>query len=194
LQDFLFWLTEGLWHIADIRAYDHILFLLVLFGGLETRAWKKGLALITAFTVGHSITLALSVLNLVKIKTGLVEVLIPVTILITAFYNLWVLHKNKDSKQGRYIGQFFIIVFFGMIHGLGFSSLLRSMLGRSANILFPLFSFNVGIEAGQLLVIAVIMGVSLGVTKWLKVENTTWRFFLSAAAFGIALVMAAERW
>jgi hypothetical protein len=193
LQDFLLWFTEGLWHIADIRAYDHILFLLVLFGGLEARAWKKGLWLITAFTVGHSITLALSVLNLVKIRIGLVEFLIPVTILVTALYNIIVLHRGQGVKRVQTVWPFFMVVFFGMIHGLGFSSLLRSMLGRSANILGPLFSFNLGIEAGQILIIAVIMVISLAVTRLFGVKHTTWRFFLSAAAFGIALVMAAER-
>jgi hypothetical protein len=86
-----------------------------------------------------------------------------------------------------------MVVFFGMIHGLGFSSLLRSMLGRSANILGPLFSFNLGIEAGQILIIAAIMVISLAVSRLFGVKHTTWRFFLSAAAFGIALVMAAER-
>lgn len=186
----MLWFTEGLRHIADIKAYDHILFLIVLFSGFEVKEWKKLLLLITAFTIGHSITLALSVLELVKIKTSLVEFLIPCTILVTAVYNIFTL--NRKGKK-NIILNFFMALFFGLIHGLGFSVLLRSLLGRSAQIAAPLFSFNLGIEMGQLLIIAIICIITILFTKMLKVESKTWQFFLSAAAFGVAFIMALER-
>lgn len=186
----MLWFTEGLRHIADIKAYDHILFLVVLFSGFEVKEWKKLLLLITAFTIGHSITLALSVLELIKIKVSIVEFLIPCTILVTALHNIFSL--NRKGKKNIVI-HFFMALFFGLIHGLGFSVLLRSLLGRSAQIAGPLFSFNLGIEVGQLLIVTIICLVTLVFTKLLKVQTKTWQFFLSAAAFGVAFIMALER-
>jgi hypothetical protein len=190
LNDFLFWFTEGLEHIADIKAYDHILFLLVLFGGFVLKDWKKVLILVTAFTIGHSITLALSVLELVKLRSSLVEFLIPCTILVTALCNLITL---KDPSGRNIALNFIMALFFGLIHGLGFSTLLKSMLGKTKEVGGPLFSFNLGIEAGQLLIIGAIAMMSLLVTKVGGITSYSWRFFISAAAFGIALVMALER-
>lgn len=190
MNDFLLWFTEGLWHIADIKAYDHILFLVVLFCGFELKDWKKVLLLITAFTIGHSITLALSVLSVVKIKTELVEFLIPCTILATAIYNLLTLKKEQKRNLTLH---FIMALFFGLIHGLGFSVLLRSLLGRASRITGPLFSFNIGIEIGQLLIIGIIFIATIIFTKFIRVSSHNWRFFLSAAAFGIALIMAIER-
>ena len=190
MNDFLLWFTEGLWHIADVRAYDHILFLVVLFCGFELKDWKKVLILVTAFTVGHSITLALSVLGMVKVNVGIIEFLIPCTVLITAIYNIITLKKQPTKFLTLH---FLMALFFGLIHGLGFSVLLRSLLGRANSITGPLFSFNLGIELGQLLIIGLIILVTIIFTKLLRISNHHWRFFLSAAAFGIAFIMAMER-
>jgi len=190
MTDFALWFTEGLRHIADVKAYDHILFLVVLFSGFEVKEWKRLLLLITAFTVGHSITLALSVLEFVKIKTSLVEFLIPCTIFITALYNIFTL--NKHGKKNRLLN-FSMALFFGLIHGLGFSVLLRSLLGKATQITGPLFSFNLGIEVGQLLIVAIICVITILFTKLFKIQSKKWQFFLSAAAFGVAFIMALER-
>ena len=190
LKDFSLWFTEGLWHIADLKAYDHILFLLVLFGGFQLKDWRKVLLLITAFTIGHSITLALSVLEIIRIRTVLVEFLIPCTILTTAIYNLVTL--KRGNSQNIFLS-FSMALFFGLIHGMGFSVLLKSLLGKASNIVGPLFSFNLGIEAGQILIIAAISVLTMITTKLLKITGYTWRFFISAAVFGVALVMAVER-
>jgi len=190
LNDFLLWFTEGLWHIADVKAYDHILFLLVLFSGYALKDWKKILVLVTAFTIGHSITLALSVLELVKVKTALVEFLIPCTIMFTALVNLISLKRGGNKSI---IINFGMVVFFGLIHGLGFSVLLKSLLGKAVDITFPLLSFNLGIEAGQILIIAIISIITLILTKLLGITSNTWRSFISSAAFGVAFIMAIER-
>jgi hypothetical protein len=190
LKDFSLWFTEGLWHIADLKAYDHILFLLVLFGGFALKEWKKTLWLITAFTIGHSITLALSVLELVKIKTSWVEFLIPCTIMVTALLNLLTL--NRGTRQSIWLN-FLMVIFFGLIHGLGFSVLLRSLLGKETDITVPLLSFNLGIEAGQILIIGIIALVSLIMINMFRITHKGWRSFVSAAAFGIAFIMAMER-
>ena len=190
MTDFTLWFTEGMWHIADTRAYDHILFLVVLFCGFEVKQWRKLLLLVTAFTIGHSITLALSVLDVIKIKTNLVEFLIPCTILITALYNIYTLQKYEKRNM---VLNFSMALFFGLIHGLGFSVLLRSLLGRTTEITGPLFSFNLGIEVGQLLIVAIIGIITVIFIKILKIRPKTWQFFWSAAAFGIAFIMALER-
>lgn len=190
MPDFMLWFTEGMKHIADIKAYDHILFLVVLFSGFEVKFWRKLLLLVTAFTIGHSITLALSVLELVKIKPSLVEFLIPCTIIATSLYNIYSL---KTQGNRNFMLNFIMALFFGLIHGLGFSVLLRSLLGKSTQIAGPLFSFNLGIEVGQLIIISIICAFTVLVTKFFKVQSKTWQFFLSAAAFGVAFVMAIER-
>jgi hypothetical protein len=190
VTDFALWFTEGMRHIADVRAYDHILFLVVLFSGFEVKDWKKLLLLITAFTIGHSITLALSVLEVVRIKTSLVEFLIPCTILVTALYNIYTLRKYEKRNIAL---NFMMALLFGLIHGLGFSILLRSLLGKTTKIAGPLFSFNLGIETGQLLIVAIICIITLIFIKIIRVQPKTWQFFLSAAAFGVALIMALER-
>jgi hypothetical protein len=190
LQDFSLWFTEGLGHIADPKAYDHILFLLVLFTGFAIKDWRRILLLVTAFTIGHSITLALSVLEIVKINTNLVEFLIPCTIMMTALFNL--VSINRGTKQ-RIWFNFFMVIFFGLIHGLGFSILLKSLLGRESDIRIPLFSFNLGIEAGQILIIGIAALVTLLITNLLGITHKTWRLFISAAAFGVAFIMALER-
>ncbi len=189
MSDFTLWFTEGWRHIADVRAYDHILFLVVLFAGCELKDWKKMMLLITAFTIGHSVTLALSVLSIVKIKTSMVEFLIPCTILATALYNLFTLKKTDRNIWFSFI----MTIFFGMIHGLGFSTLLRSLLGKLHNITFPLFSFNLGLEVGQLIIISFVLTATIISVKIFRISSHHWRFFLSSAAFGIAFLMAIDR-
>ncbi len=190
MNDFSLWFTEGLWHIADLKAYDHILFLLVLFSGFALKDWKKTLALVTAFTIGHCITLALSVLELVKVKTALVEFLIPCTILLTALVNLMSIKRGGNKNILTHI---VMVIFFGLIHGLGFSVLLKSLLGKATDITLPLLYFNLGLEAGQILIIGVISIITLLLTKLLSITSHTWRSFISSAAFGVAFIMAMER-
>jgi len=190
MQDFSLYFELGWQHILDWQGYDHILFVTALCGIYLLNDWKKVLILVTAFTVGHSITLALSVLEFVKIKTSLVEFLIPCTIFITALYNIFTL--NKHGKKNRLLN-FSMALFFGLIHGLGFSVLLRSLLGKATQITGPLFSFNLGIEVGQLLIVAIICVITILFTKLFKIQSKKWQFFLSAAAFGVAFIMALER-
>lgn len=189
MGDFSVWFTTGLEHILNRDAIDHILFITALCGVYAINDWKKLLILITAFTIGHSLTLALSTLNILRLSTGLVEFLIPLTILCTSLYHL--IRRNRPV-QG--IGwSYAMALFFGCIHGLGFSILLRSMLGKEAHILWPLLSFNLGIEAGQLVIVSVVIIISLVLNRLLRISRPDWNFFISSAVFGIALLMALER-
>ena len=144
----------GLQHIADLKGYDHILFILTLCAVYDLKEWKRVLILVTAFTIGHSLTLALATLDLIKMDTNLIEFLIPLTIFITAMANV-LMRKQKVSFLLHYL-KYSAALFFGLIHGLGFSNYLRSLLGSEKGLVLPLFSFNVGIEAGQILIVAVI--------------------------------------
>jgi hypothetical protein len=146
--------------------------------------------LITAFTIGHSLTLALSILNIVRINSSLVEFLIPITIAMTCISNLYFL--NKAATKNKSVN-YSMALLFGCIHGLGFSTLLKSMLGRDANILFPLFSFNVGLEAGQLLIIFLIMLFSVALTSSVIKDQKQWNKYVSISILIISFILSIER-
>lgn len=177
-------------HIADLQGYDHILFILTLCGIYPYKEWKNLLILVTAFTLGHSLTLALSVLNIVRVPAEWIEFLIPVTIVSTCVYNLATLNRSLDSgNRVRYI----MAVLFGCIHGMGFSNYLRSLLGRESSILGPLLGFNLGLEAGQLLILAAIFVLHFLFSRFSNVSEYHWKFFISSAVFGVAFIIAMER-
>ncbi|MEO6904288.1 MAG: HupE/UreJ family protein [Bacteroidia bacterium] len=190
MHNFYTWFTTGIHHIADLNGYDHILFLMVLCCSYSISQWKNILINITAFTLGHSFTLALSVLNIIKIESTLIEFLIPITILITCLFNIknWNTAIIKQQKT-----TYWIAAFFGLIHGLGFATLLKQMLGKEQSIIMPLFSFNLGLEAGQLIIIFVIILLSVLLIFLLKIKQNNWSFFISSAVFGIAAIMTVER-
>lgn len=157
MNEFWMWFETGLQHIADINGYDHILFLLVLCAPFTWKQKTKLFWLVSFFTIGHSISLAVAVLGWFKPHVALIEFLIPLSIFITAIQNFWSLkHENEIPIQSKYA----ITLFFGIIHGLGFSFLLSSLLGSGTQVAFPLFSFNLGLELGQLLIVAVLIGIA----------------------------------
>lgn len=188
---FELYFTLGLQHIADLKGYDHILFILILCAVYKLKEWKRVLILVTAFTIGHSLTLALATLDLVRVDGDLIEFLIPLTIFITALVNV-IQRKQKVSKVQHYL-KYGAALFFGLIHGLGFSNYLRSLLGAEKGLVLPLFSFNVGIEAGQILIVVIIMFFSKLVVDILKMPAREWHLLLSGAGMGISLVLMAER-
>jgi hypothetical protein len=173
------------------NGYDHILFVLALCAVYLVRDWKKILILVTAFTIGHSITLALATLNIINFSADVIEFLIPLTIFITAAGNLF---KNDQPIAGRKIQiNYFFALFFGLIHGLGFSNFLRALLGENENIVSPLFAFNIGLEIGQIIVVVIFLGISFVLVDLLKVSRRDLRLVLSSAIAGIALVLMKDR-
>lgn len=189
MQEFPLYFQLGWQHILDWQGYDHILFVMALCGTYMLADWKKVLILVTAFTVGHSITLALSVFKVISVNTVLIEFLIPVTILITAASNI--LSKRKKPKGQTF--KYLMALFFGLIHGLGFSNYLKSLLGKSSSITAELFAFNIGLEFGQVLIVVGVLILSFILIWIVKIKRWDWNFFLSSAIFGISFVMAAER-
>lgn len=189
MQDFSLYFELGWQHILDWEGYDHILFVTALCGIYLLQDWRKVLILVTAFTLGHSLTLALSVFRLVRVDSELIEFLIPVTIVITALTNI----MGKERRGGKAWLIYAYALFFGLIHGLGFSNYLKSLLGRESAITGPLFAFNVGLEFGQIVIVAIVLCLSYMVHRFFGVSRRDWNLFLSSAIFGIAFVMALER-
>ncbi|MEZ2445155.1 HupE/UreJ family protein [Chitinophaga sp. RCC_12] len=175
----------GWQHIINWDAYDHILFIIALSAIYLLRDWRKVLVLVTAFTIGHSITLALSVLHIVRIPAALIEFLIPVTICVTAVSNI----IRKDDEPQKLQLNYFYALFFGLIHGLGFSNYLKSLLGSQANIVKPLLGFNLGLEFGQIIIVMCILLISSAIVNFGGVKRRDWNMFLSSATFGVAFLM-----
>jgi ABC-type antimicrobial peptide transport system permease subunit len=190
MQDFWLYFNMGREHISDLSGYDHILFVTALCLRYVVQEWKKILILVTAFTIGHSITLALSVLNYVTVSTAWIEFLIPVTILLTALANVF---GNSNTQKSRGSIIYTLALVFGLIHGLGFSNYLKSLLGKNSNIVGELLAFNIGLEVGQLLIVAAVLLLSVICVQLLKIQRREYLLFASGAVFGIALLMTLER-
>ncbi len=189
MNDFTLWFTTGIEHITDLNGVDHILFVTLLVIAFPLNNWKKLLILITGFTIGHSIALALSVTNCIRVEQKIIEFLIVLTILITAIYNS-INYKKTQTKKPWPL--FFFITLFGGIHGLGFSYLLRSMIGREQSVALPLLYFNIGIEVGQLIIVAIVLVFSLLLTSYIKFPFYYNKLTISCIITIIALKMFAE--
>ena len=190
MNDFKLYLEIGFQYIANLRGIDHILFVLALTIRFQFDDWRKVFILVTAFTIGHSITLALSVFNLVNYSAKWIEFLIPLTILITAFSNLFI---KKFVFKSKFPLIYFLALFFGLVHGLGFSNYLKSLLGKDQSIILQLLAFNVGLELGQLMIVFFILLISFIFVTIIKINRREFLLFISAAIFALALNMALER-
>ena len=187
------YLRDGILHITDVNAYDHIVYLIALVCIFEYREVKRVVLIATAFTVGHSFTLILAGLNLINVQSGWVEFLIPVTILITSVTNLRYAKRWKTPVNGhgwRYL----IAVFFGLSHGLGFSSYFRMILDDADSIIEPLLFFNLGVEVGQLAVLVVFILFTFLFTGLMRIVQREWVIFLSGLTAGISILLAIETW
>lgn len=187
MSEFRLYFELGLNHILDINGYDHILFVVVLCALYQYSDWKRVLILVTAFTIGHSITLALSTLQIVNVNADLIEFLIPGTILFTAISNLFT--SEKKIALGVSKRNYFYAGFFGLIHGLGFSNYLRALLGQDQSIVGQLFAFNIGLEVGQIIIVALFMAISFIFVGIANVGRRDWKMIISSAVGGVALIL-----
>jgi len=185
------YLQLGFEHITDLNGYDHMLFLLALCAGYVYTDWKRILILVTAFTVGHSLTLALAVLNIIPVNAAWIEFLIPVTIAATAAKNVLVKTSPDRSFSGGEWLTYLMALTFGLIHGMGFSNYLRSLLGE--RLLMPLLAFNLGIELGQLLVVVGIFLVQAVSMRIFGLAANKWNMLVSVATGAISLTLAVQR-
>jgi HupE / UreJ protein len=192
MLEFKLYFGLGTEHILTWEAMDHILFVAALCLRYLIRDWKKVVVLVTAFTIGHSITLALSALGLVHVNTRLIEFLIPITILATAINNL-AQRSGQVEHPSRLPVIYFFALFFGLIHGLAFASSFLSLEGRQG-LLVHLLAFNLGIEAAQLLVVAVILAISFIFVQLIRLRRTWWVWGVSALVLIASVKMAVDRW
>jgi len=191
MNEFVLYLGLGKDHILDyVNGYDHILFVIALCAVYVINDWKKVLILVTAFTIGHSITLALATLQIISINTALVEFLIPLTIFITAVSNLF---RKQDANQTKIQLNYLLALFFGLIHGMGFSNYLRAALGRNQSIWSQLLAFNLGLEFGQIIVVVLFLALSYITVNLLKASRRDWKMIISSAIAGIAFILMKDR-
>ena len=197
MSDFEIYLPLGFQHITNIQGYDHILFVIVLCAVYRLKDWEKIALLVTAFTIGHSITLALATLNLISYSTKLIELLIPITIVLACLINFF--HKSTTYSLDVEKPSFFrypVAMIFGLIHGMGFSNYLKSLLGTEQSILQPLLAFNIGLELGQLVIVVIELIISSLLLDIFRVKKHNWNLILSGIVLGIALTLIrdAEFW
>lgn len=191
MSEFLIYLEIGLHHVLDIRGYDHILFLIALTVPYAFKDWKRVLLLVSIFTIGHTLALLLSVFGVIMIKAALVEFLIPITILITAVYNLFTAGKAAKKDGINVIG--FITLFFGIIHGLGFSNYFKSILsGSASDKIAPLLEFALGIEIAQLIVVLVVLLLSFILQHFARFSKRDFTLVTSAFVIGVVVPMLLE--
>ncbi|MCU7615306.1 HupE/UreJ family protein [Chryseobacterium sp. GMJ5] len=189
MQDFLFYLKLGWEHIISLDALDHQLFILALIAVYSSKDWKKILILVTAFTIGHSITLALSILDIIRLPSNWVEFLIPLTIVLTSLGNLII--KNKKNQHDKI--HYYLALIFGLIHGMGFANTARIMIAKSQSIAVPLLGFNIGLELGQMIIVFAVLAIVFILFNLFKVRQKDWILCVSSGVFALALKMALER-
>jgi len=191
MDDFILYTRLGLFHVLDLQAYDHILFLTVLAVIYVFSDWKKVLWLITFFTFGHTLTLALSAYDILHVKMSIVEFLIPVTIMATALANIF-FSKKLVSKTESNINLVFAF-FFGLIHGLGFSSYFKILVDRNEAKLMPLLEFALGIEMAQVVIVILVLLTGFIFLRIFNVNRKDWILVISSVVAGIVIPMLFER-
>jgi hypothetical protein len=194
---FTTYLQLGFWHIWSWQATDHLTFLLALCAPYALADWRRVVALVTSFTVGHSLTLALATLGVVGINSPLVEALIPITIMLTALLDIKQAGRDDARRTRRpasvlWAAPNVLALAFGLIHGLGFSTYLRSLLGANSRPITELLSFNLGVELGQLLVVSIILLLGFVVLRGFGAARRDWVLTTSGAALGIALLLLVQ--
>lgn len=190
MQDLKLYFDLGWQHIISRGALDHILFIIALSSIYILKDWKKVLILVTAFTIGHSLTLALSAYDIIRFSNKWVEFLIPCTIITTALFNFFIKDFTNKSLRLNYV----FALFFGLIHGMGFANSIRFILADNQKITMPLLSFNIGLEAGQMVIVTTILLICYVAVSIFKLPRKAWVLLLSIAAFGVALKMSIDRW
>ena len=196
MDEFWLWFSAGTEHILDWNGYDHILYVIALCVLFSVNQWKNLLILVTAFTIGHSLTLAISTFNIFTIKQNYIEVLISLTIILTCLINIryrYLAASQQYQKNKNYWFNYALALVFGLIHGMGFSYLLKSMLGKENSIIIPLFSFNIGLEFGQLIIVFSMLLISVFLVRFTRIKKHDVIFFISSAVFGIAFLLLIQR-
>jgi len=191
MSDFWLYFNIGLHHVLDIHAYDHVMFLMALTVPYTFKDWKNIVLLVSLFTVGHTTALIMSVYGVLKVNSAYIEFLIPITILATAVYNLFNSGK-KASNTGNVNFIAFTTLFFGLIHGLGFSNYFKIIIDKGDSKLLPLLEFALGIEGAQLIVVLTVLTLSFVLQRFGKLNKRDWILITSAFVAGVVIPMIIE--
>ncbi len=186
MDDFLFFVKEGFFHVLDWKAYDHVLFLIALVAVYDFKNWKKVIWLITLFTIGHTISLILASFKVVTVSSKWIEFLIPLTIFITALVNIF--YAKAVSKETKTNTNLFFALFFGLIHGLGFSGYFNMIVGKSSKFI-PLLEFALGIELAQILIVFIILFLGFIVQNIFRFSKRDWILIISSIVMGVVIPM-----
>tara|TARA_R110000868_G_scaffold8889_5_gene45213 strand:+ start:165 stop:758 length:594 start_codon:yes stop_codon:yes gene_type:complete len=195
MSQFWIYFQIGLKHVLDLNAYDHVLFLIALAVPFSFKDWKRVVLLVSLFTIGHTLALILSVFGIIAVKVNVVEFLIPITILLTALFNLFTAGKSNKKESINLV--FFITLFFGIIHGLGFSNYFKTILGGTpSSKVLPLAEFALGVEAAQIVVVFIVLILSYIVQTVFRFSKRDWTLVMSAFIIGVVvpLVIESEIW
>ena len=190
MTDFFLYLKLGLTHVLDWQAYDHVLFLIVLVAAYNFSNWKRIIILVSLFTLGHTFSLLLANFNMVLVSSKWIEFLIPVTILITAIYNLGASGKNNRSEK---VGLFYVItLFFGLIHGFGFATYFKMISG--GNEILPLLEFALGVEIAQIIVVGAVLILNFIFQTIFRFSKRDWVLVISSIVIGVIIPMLQNTW
>lgn len=195
MSEFWLYFKIGLNHVLDIHAYDHVLFLIALMVPYAFKDWKRVLILVSLFTLGHTLALLLSVFGIVSVKSSLVEFLIPITILVTAVFHLFTAGKSSKNENITFVA--IVTLFFGIIHGLGFSNYFKTILpGNASDKLLPLLEFALGIEAAQVIVVFLVLILAYIVQTFFRFSKRDWALVMSAFIIGVVtpMIIHSEIW
>jgi len=194
MNDFIFYVTEGFKHVLDLRinSFDHVLFFILMAAPYAIESWKKAFYASLAFTLGHTISIILSVYDVVSINAAYVEFLILATILVTAIFNIFRAGKTPSGGINWFI--LVITLFFGLIHGFGFASTFEMLASGVEYKIMLLLEFALGIELGQIAVIFIVLVLSFLTTRLLRLPKRDWNLVVSSIILGIILPMLAARW
>jgi len=190
MNDFWLYLKLGVTHVLDWKAYDHVLFLIVLVTAYNFSNWKRVLVLVTLFTLGHTVSLLLASYNIVSVSTNMIEFLIPMTILIAALYNLY--RTGKGGRKSKLWLYYIITIFFGLIHGFGFASYFK-MVNDDGSFL-PLLEFALGIELAQIIVVLIVMIVGFVCQALFRFKKKNWVLVVSSMVIGMVIPMLFKNW
>lgn len=190
MSEFWLFLKLGLTHVLDIQAYDHVLFIIVLVAAYNFSNWKRLLGLVSLFTLGHTISLLLASYDIVSVSSKVIELLIPITILVTALFNIFAARKSNHSEK---VGLLFILTFFfGLIHGFGFATYFNMI--KDETTILPLLEFALGIEIAQIIVVIAILIVSFIFQSFLRFNKRDWILIISSIVIGMVIPMLIENW
>ncbi len=189
MKDFIFYFKIGLEHILSWDAADHLYFITALAIVYTFQDWKKVLVLVTAFTIGHAVTLYLSSLDYFRLDAALVEFAIPCTIVFTAVFNL----LFKPGKKSDNVLQYILALCFGLVHGMGYANYIRMMLASNQNLVWGLFSFNIGLEMGQIVVVFFVLAIQWAFTKSNIISSRLLVQLVSVFILVVSFLLAIER-